>query len=55
VRARNKTAVHISPRAATFFKVFLQKKMTFEAPIGVAHVQPYNIKENKHMDWPDNV
>jgi hypothetical protein len=55
VRARNKTAVNISPKAAAFFKVFLQKKMTFEAPTGIAHVRPYSIDLNQHLDWPTNV
>jgi len=55
VKARNKIVVNISSKATAFFKVFLEKKMAFKAPTGIAHVRPYSIKENRHFDWPASV
>jgi len=51
LKARNKTAANISPKATPFFKVFLERKMAFKVPSGIAHVRPYSIKKNKHFDW----
>jgi len=55
VKARNKTVVNISPNALAFFKVFLERKMAFQAPTRITHVRPYSIKESKHLDWLDHV
>jgi len=55
VKAWNKTTVNISPKAAAFFKVFLERKLAFKAPIGIAHVRPYSIKENRHFDCSTSV
>jgi len=55
VKARNKTFVNIFPKAVAFFKVFLERKMVFQALTEIARVRPYSIKENRHFDWPASV
>jgi len=55
VKAHNKTAANISPKAVAFFKVFLERKLAFKASNGIAHIWPYSIKENIHIDWPASV
>ena len=55
VKARNKTAASINPKAATFFKVFLERKMLFTEQTALAYLRPYNIGRNELMNWPENV
>ena len=52
LKSKNKTAAQISPRAAEFFKVFLEKRNNFAKPTGVAYLRPYKISENQHTSWP---
>jgi hypothetical protein len=53
-RSKNKTAVTINPKTAAFFKVFLEQKNQFRVPSALAFLRPYDIIENKHMQWPEN-
>jgi len=55
VKAWNKTVANILPKAVAFFQVFLERKLAFKAPIRIAHVCPYSIKDNRHFDWPASV
>ena len=54
-KARNKTAAMINPKAAKFFRVFLERKMLFTEQIAFAHLRPYSIGRNELMNWPENV
>ena len=50
VKARNKTAASINPKAATFFRVFLERKMLFTEKTALAHLRPYSIGWNELMN-----
>ena len=54
-KARNKTATMINPKAAKFFRVFLERKMLFTEQTALAHLRPYSIGRNELMNWPENV
>ena len=54
-KARNKTAAMINPKAAKFFRVFLERKMLFTEQTTLAHLHPYSIGWNELMNWPENV
>ena len=54
-KARNKTAAMINPKAAKFFRVFLERKMLFTEQTALAHLRPYSIGRNELMNWPKNV
>ena len=54
-KARNKMAAMINPKAAKFFRVFLERKMLFTEQTALAHLRPYNIGRNELMNWPENV
>ena len=51
IRSKNKKTAEISPYAAEFFKVFLEKKKKFRKPAGEAHYRPYDRQHNEHADW----
>ena len=55
IKSKNKTAADISPYAAQFFKVFLERRTNFVKPQSVAHYRPYDIATDKHADWPRGV
>ena len=54
VKAKIKTETSINPKAATFFRVFLERKM-FTEQTTLAHLRPYSIGRNELMNWHENV
>ncbi len=51
-KSKNKKAEEMSPYAAEFFKVFLERRSNFVKPLSVAHYRPYDISNDVHVDWP---
>jgi len=51
-KSRNRHSAEMSPYAAEFFKVFLERRKSFQKTFALAHYRPYNIGDNRHSEWP---